>query len=174
MKNAHVFGDTYKRLGIDLRDLGCLMIDTENPVASEIDPESEYKSPDPKKFWVNGVLDNWHATVRYGFLNGVTADDVDAVIGDMEVPKEIYVKGLEVFPSTYPDEQYDCLVALVVSPALFDLNTQLSVLPNVNTFPVYKPHVTIGYFKKGAAADVRLRGTIRTLGFDYGQNLPRA
>lgn len=171
MNNAHKFADIYERLGIDLRDLGCLMIDTENPVMGEVDPDSQYKSPDPKKFWVNGLLDNWHATVRYGFLNGVTADDVDRVITGLDIPSEVYPYDTEVFPSPYADEPYECLVALVRHPALYDLNTALSVLPNVNTFPVYKPHVTIGYFKKGAAKDVMLRGAVRTLGFDYGQNL---
>lgn len=171
MKNAHDVPQIYERLGIDLRDLGCLMIDTESPVDGEIDSSSTYTSSDPKKFWVDGLLDWWHATVRYGFLDGVTRADVDAVLVGMPVPIELNVIGTEVFPSPYPAEPYDCLVARVESPELTDLNTALGILPNVNTFAEYKPHITIGYFQPGSTGAVSLKDKVKTLGFNYGNKL---
>jgi hypothetical protein len=148
------------------------MLNTESPVLHYGDAVP-YVSPDPKKFWVKGLLDHWHVTVRYGFLSGVSANDVDDVLGQFELPEHLSVTDTEIFPSPYPDEQYDCLVARVEDKKLNDMNQALSVLPNVNTFPEYKAHITIGYFKKGTVPDVSLRSLVKTTGLDYGQNLPR-
>lgn len=171
MKNAHAFPATFERLGIDLRDLGCLMIDTESPVLNEINPTAAYVSPDPKKFWVDGLLDHWHVTVRYGFLPGVNRQDVDAVVNRMRPVRRLDIIGTEIFSSPYENEPYDCLVALADSQLLRDMNTALSVLPNVNTFPEYKPHITIGYFKPGSAGQVTLKNAVKTIGLNYGNKL---
>lgn len=174
MKNAHVFSSVYDRLGIDLRDLGCLMIDTDSPVNYLSDALTPYVSPDPKKFWVKGLLENWHATVRYGFLSGVSADDIDLVLEHVEIPDTLKISGIDVFPSPYPDEKYDCLVARVEDSRLVDMNTALSVLPNVNTFPVYKAHITIGYFEQVPSnPDVTLLGEVKVKGLNYGHKMPR-
>lgn len=170
MKNAHTFPHIYDRMGIDLRELGCLMLNTESPVAS-MGEAKPFVSPDPKKFWVKGILDHWHVTVRYGFLQGVAANDVDDVLADFDVPAELKVTGTEIFPSPYKDEVYECLVARVEDPRLVAMNTALSVLPNVNTFPEFKAHITIGYFEK--APEVELKDTVKTLDFDYGHVLKR-
>ncbi len=52
--SAHKYGKVYEDLGIDLSDLGCLMLKTDTPDTSFIDDSDLYVSPDPKKFWVNG------------------------------------------------------------------------------------------------------------------------
>lgn len=175
MKNAHEFGHIYDRLGIDLRDLGCIMLNTENPVSWMDDvADSAYVSPDPKKFWVKGLLDHWHVTVRYGLLPGVTANDVDEVLGWLPLPTHLYIDSFEIFPSPYPDEEYECMVARVDDQSLRDMNAALSVLPNVNTFVEYKPHITVGYFKKGQIPDMDFsENGVGTLNLDYGHNLPR-
>lgn len=175
MKNAHDFPQVYERLGIDLRDLGCLMLNTKTPVnwLAEDAAEKEYVSPDPKKFWMKGLLDHWHVTVRYGFLPGVSADDIDAVLADVELPSQLKISGMEVFPSPYIDERYECVVARVDDDSLVEMNEALSVLPNVNTFVKYKAHITIGYFQQGRIPDMTLEGRVKTLDLDYGHNLPR-
>lgn len=173
MKNAHEFPHIYKRWGVDLRDLGCLMLNTESPVW-EMYEAVPYVSPDPKKFWIKGLLDHWHVTVRYGFLSGITANDVDDVLADVELPSTLKISGLDVFPSPYEDEEYDCLVARVDDEALTAMNTALSVLPNINTFPEYKAHITIGYFEKNSWQPPLLKSSVKTLDLDYGHNLPRS
>lgn len=173
MKNAHDFKNIYARMGVDLSDLGCLMLNTESPVEQISSTLVPYISPDPKKFWIDGLLDHWHVTVRYGFLKGVLANDIDKVLADFEMPSTLKISGLEVFPSPYEDEKYDCLVARVEDDRLNELNTQLSVLPNVNTFPVYKAHITIGYFEQGSWLPPVLKTHVKTSSLDYGQNLPR-
>ena len=180
MKNAHEFKGLYDDLDVDLKELGCLMIDTECPV---IAPESlkdlEYVSPDPKKFWVKGVLKDWHVTVRYGLMPNVRARHIDKVLEEYPLPKSLEVDKIEIFPSPYEDERYDCYVALVNDKKLHEMNQQLSVLPNLNTFPVYKPHITIGYFKRGwnnvlkGILEEILLYSVETIGYNYGHILSK-
>jgi 2'-5' RNA ligase len=172
VKNAHAFPQVYDRLGIDLRSLGCLMLNTETPVQT-YHGGTAYISSDPKKFWIQGMLDHWHVTVRYGFLDGVAADDIDAVLAEVDFPKYLKLTGTEVFESPYETEQYECLVARVEDESLEAVNTALSVLPNVNTFPEYKAHITIGYFLKGQSPAVALKDVVKTLDLNYGERLPR-
>jgi hypothetical protein len=55
-----------------------------------------------------------------------------------------------MFPSPFPEtEHYECIVGLVRSWDLTIANTQLGVLPNIATYPTYKPHITIGYVEQG-------------------------
>lgn len=169
MKNAHEYPWIYKEWGVDLRDLGCLMLDTESPVAEIKGSYEPYVSPDKKKFWLNGLSKDWHVTVRYGFLQGITRQHVKDVLSDLEVPTELSISGLDVFPSPYPDEKYNCLVAKVEDESLNAMNTALSILPNVNTFPEYKAHITIGYFTQ--IPEIELKETVRTLYFDFGSVL---
>jgi 2'-5' RNA ligase len=177
MKNAHSFPEVYKSLGINLNSLGCLMLTTENPLKGKIPEEGQYISPDPEKFWMKGALKEWHVTVRYGFLPSVKREHVKAVLSDMDKPRLLIASGFEVFPSTIPDEDYECVVMRVSSSHLQNMHKQLSVLPNIETFPTYKPHVTLGYFKSGWFHDnkdsiIELRkGLIEADEFDYGKNL---
>jgi 2'-5' RNA ligase len=144
---------------------------------SKVPSEGEYVSPDPEKFWMKGLLKDWHVTVRYGFLPGVKKEHVLEVIDVDDVPEYVGFDGFEVFPSTVPNEDYECVVARVNSNALRYLNEQLSVLPNVNTFPTYKPHITIGYFKPGwfdenaSSMEHIVRGFIKTSDLDFGKEL---
>lgn len=170
LKNAHAYPHIYDRLGINLSDLGCLMLSTESPVEF-LGDATPYISPDPKKYWIKGLLDHWHVTVRYGFLPGVATNDVDDVLKDVEIPNTLSLSGVEIFPSPYADEPYECLVARVEDERLKQMNQALSVLPNVNTFPEFKAHITIGYFVK--APTVVLKSSVSTLDFDYGHDLVR-
>ena len=177
MKNAHDFPSLYKELNINTNTLGCLMLTTENPLTDTVPSEGQYVSPDPEKFWMKGLLKDWHVTVRYGFLPGVKKSHVEQVLEGIDVPEYLGFDEFEVFPSTIPDEDYECVVARVNSNALRYMNQQLSVLPNVNTFPVYKPHITIGYFKPGwfdensSGMERIVKGFVKTGEFDFGKEL---
>lgn len=70
------------------------------------------------------------------------------------------------------NSDYDVLKVDVTGKSLHDLNAKIAKLPNANTFPTYKPHVTIAYLKKGIgsrfAGDARFKGkqiTFDTLTF---------
>ena len=149
MKNAYEFKAVYDTLGVNLNTLGCLMLETEKPKI-ELTGAIPYVSPDPEKFWINGILDDAHVTVRYGFMPEVKATHINEVLRSVFKPSYVTIFDLEMFPSPFPDtEPYECIVGLVSSWDLTTANVQLGVLPNVATYPIYKPHVTIGYVEKG-------------------------
>lgn len=153
------------------------MLDTENPVPNlVIDAGDEHYSTDIRKKYVKGLQTEWHVTVRYGLLERVRKPHVDRVLEGFELPTELRLGDAELFPSTDPNEPYECVVALVKDDTLFELNKQLSVLPNVSTFVEYKPHITIGYFRPGFFLENRYQfhfngDTVKVLGLNYGNAL---
>ena len=176
IRGANDVPEIYEDLGINISELGVLMLSTENPLAEPIPADAEFKSENPDHWWVKGLLDHWHATVRYGFLPGVKKSHVDRVVGDIQLPSHLLLNGhFECFSSPYKDDDYDCVVFVLRSRELNELNAALSVLPNVNTYIEYKPHITIGYFQPGWFAKNRkllvAKDYVKVLGYDYGHRL---
>lgn len=179
-RNANEFPDVYEDLGVRTWAMGCLMLDTTKPYLDlELHDGDEHISEDPRKRFVKGATKDWHVTARYGFLDSVRKRHIDAVLEGFELPTELVIDHYSVFPSTDPEEPYDCVVARVQDIRLNRLNEQLSVLPNVNTFVEYKPHITIGYFRPGfykdriAQLNDQTRLTVKVLGLNYGDVLSR-
>lgn len=185
---AHDYPEIYEDLGIDLRTLGCVMLKTEQPDTSFIDDEDLYVSPDPAKFWIRGrVAGDSHVTLRYGLLPSVRQQHVRRILDDVHLPQQLCVTDLQRFDSPYDDEPYECIVARVESSnaliggwELQEINAALSLLPNVNTFANYKPHVTLAYVKEGwwfnnygdAYQAARNLLPMRTKGLDFGKMVP--
>ena len=63
------FAEMYAQLGIDTGKLGCIMIDTEPLVNSDIIPEEDYYYSEDQK-WVQGNVSEEvpHVTLLYGLL----------------------------------------------------------------------------------------------------------
>lgn len=180
---AHDYPEVYESLGIDLKTLGCVMLKTEEPDTSFIADEDLYVSPDPAKFWIKGrASGNSHVTLRYGLLPSVRQEHVRRIMDDVNLPRQLFVDHLEMFPTTYDDEPYECIVARVTDSQgeLKWANDALSLLPNINTFSGYKPHVTLAYVKQGwwmknwqVARDAAyVMQPMRTKGLDMGRMKP--
>lgn len=136
-------------------------------------PEGDYRS------WVAGPVaeSGAHVTAKYGLLTPAyeMKDVINELIG---WPREITVEieDIEVFPSPYADLQYGCLVARLGGDQLREMNAALSVLPHVDSFTEYKPHLTIAYLTPDVAsyagvpeATSWLVGTqLAVTGIDYG------
>jgi hypothetical protein len=152
---AHDFKAMYDEMGIDLKDLGCIMLDTEAPEFNwpEYTKEDDfYTSDDPALFWVKGLVsqDTPHVTLLYGLMQDGKAwkKQVDTVLSD-RVPETVEISGIECFGSPYDDDPYYCLVAtLDTQYGLLECNERLSMLPHVKTFPGYKAHITLAYIRK--------------------------
>lgn len=139
--------------------LGCVMLDTTSPVdedkIDDVFRQNAYVSENPDYPHVDGIVPNHHITVHYGFLPEVTVDHMAKVVSrwgrfdDNILSMRLPLTFAEVFPSSIPGEEYECVVARV-EPLywLLEMREQIRVLPNLSTFP-YKPHVTVGYFNKG-------------------------
>lgn len=137
-------------MGIDISSLGCVMLGVEPINLSDvIDPEWAYVSPDPDRFWIDGITKNTHVTLLYGLLQPAHAIEsaIDEVLEGWEKPERVEMDMLDVFPSPFEDEPYSCIVARQTRPqqALLEAHQRLSLLPHINTYPTYKAHVTLAY-----------------------------
>jgi hypothetical protein len=177
LKSSFEYPGLHEELGVGW-DLGCLMLDTENPAPGlVVDAGDTHHSANPRNRYVRGLCTEWHTTIRHGLLPNVKRQHVDRVLDGAELPTHVRVVGFENFGVRAVDESYDCVVALVEDPLLESLHNQLAVLPNVLTFPEYRPHITIGYFKPGwfeanydYLANMPSR-TVKTKGLNYGNTL---
>ena len=181
MTSAHDFQEVYDDLGIDLSDLGCVMLGTETPDTSFIDDRELYYARDEKRFWIDGRVKDSHVTLKYGLLKTVKREHVDKVLEGLALPKMLMGDELVKFDSPYADEPYECIVMKIgkdtrnnYSRQMLSLNERLNFLPHVNTFPDYNPHVTLAYVRKGwyARNSDKLWGrgvTVKTTELDYGE-----
>lgn len=156
--SANDFPHVYAALGIDLNKLGAVMADTEPIPISELvtKPEPDlYHAANDDHFWVRGAVGETgaHVTILYGLLKHATKlkAEIHEVLGDWTLD-DVEIEKVGVFQSPYADEPYECIVAhLKVTPQLLEGHARLELLPHVNTFLKYRPHVTLAYVKKGAA-----------------------
>lgn len=172
-------------LGVDVSELGCVMLDVEPiDLGGVIPPEWEYHSPDPAHRWVSGVqTGGQHITLLYGLLRNANTirEHVDEVLDGWSPGGRLAVFWVDTFPSTFPDEDYVCLVGRLAGPtepppfALRDAHQRLSMLPHVNTHREYVPHVTFAYVRREFAAAARdalaevLPVELRVIGLNYGR-----
>lgn len=151
-----------RRFGIDPSDVGTVMLDVEDDgAAAVLDEEMFYTSDNPKLWWVKGRELIPHVTLMHGLLPMVDQEAVDEVLADWEMPT-VVANDLTVFPGP-ADEPYDCIVSTRQQGAyqrgLLDAHARLSMLPHMNFYPEYTPHVTVAYVKKESTAEAldRLR-----------------
>jgi len=145
----------YKKLGIDIKKLFCVMANVEwteeqNKMFADLLENSwaqPYTSSD--KSWIKWYVygNHPHVTVLYGLLDKVDDTMVKTVLSDW-TPDPLTIKEISYFDS--PDqEEYYCIIAKVdVTQNLLDARSKLELLPHINTFPDYKAHITIGYIQK--------------------------
>ena len=148
-----------ERLGIDPSDVGTVMLDVEDDnVASVLDEDMLYTSTDPKQWWVKGREGTPHVTLLHGLLPQVDQEAVDEVLAGWELPVLI-MNQLTVFPGPL-EQPYNCIVSTRTpehSSELLAAHARLSMLPHVNFYPEYTPHVTIAYVHKTATEDALAR-----------------
>jgi len=180
MKNAHEFEGLYDDL-FDFPKAGYVMIDVATPFDQGV-PDSvkalEYVSPNPDMYWMKGLTNRWHVTARGPLDPRVRQSHCKQVLEAVELPKYLTLGDIAVFPSPYPEEQYDCIVMHVEDDALFEINAQLAVLPGVQTYIPYLPHITLGYFQSGHTDFLTdtlwdiTDYTVDVLGYDFGRMQP--
>lgn len=168
-------------LGLDPDDLGFVGLEVELPwpYRAVLPLEWAYNSPTQKH--VNGYDANPHITLLYGLLFKAHAhkDWIDGVLADWHKPNLVLMPGAEAFDGDDGVEPYSAIVLTLEDndwdlAALKGANDRLRKLPHVNGFPVYRPHVTVGFvkreFKDKALArilEVEPR-PLNTGGIDYG------
>ena len=88
-----------------------------------------------------------HITLLYGFL-----EDKISVKEVINTAKKVIPGQVEILArgaSIFEGENYDVVKLDVENPLLHACNAELRKFPYKETFPDYKPHMTLGYVKKG-------------------------
>ena len=149
----HQFRELHARLGIDTQKLGCIMLDVEPiDLGDALDPDWLYYSPTMP--YCQGQPSEAHVTLLYGLLRPgpEMRAEVDEVLAGWK-PTDVRTKTIHVFPSVN-GEPYSCIV-LKLAPTrdLMEAHARLSLLPHIDTFWDYRPHVTLAYVKAEHEAD---------------------
>lgn len=152
--SSYSFPGVYEDLGLNVQKLGCIMLNTEPLTVSDIISEDHlYYAADPDQYkFVDGIVSERvpHVTILFGLMRSgpEMKKHVDAVLSDWELPA-LEIEKVDFFESKIPTEPYYCLVAKIKpSPELLEGNARLRLLPHVDTFPEYHPHITLAYIKK--------------------------
>ena len=125
---------------------GCVMIETPfdnwSEITSIIDVQDLYNEPGDNPY---GIQNNPHLTLLYGLHKEVTPEMVESALDGFKGSK-ININGVGIFEN----EKFD-VVKLNVDPtgSLLVMHDKLCEFPHTSYYPVYEPHITIGYVKKG-------------------------
>jgi 2'-5' RNA ligase len=106
--------------------------------------EDVFRDPSDPSF---GREDEIHVTVLYG-LHDTQPDEIREFLAK-EAPIEVRLGDVTIFKS---NDKFDVVKVDVFGPDLHRLNRSLrSNFRYTTNFPMYKPHVTIAYVRKGRA-----------------------
>ena len=143
--------DLYARMGIDVKKLGCVMLNVSAIDLHRHVPDALWYR-DPETPWINGPELEPHITLLFGLMESAHTwrEYVDEVMEGWTAPEFIGIRSFERFGG--PTAPYDAIVGVVNYGHfhLKDAHQRLSRLPHINTFP-YQPHLTVGYVVKGTA-----------------------
>lgn len=179
--SSHKYPEVYAMLGVDTGDLGCIMIDTEPIVVSDVIPESDvYMKPDQPESHTQGYVSEVtpHVTLLYGLMSSGPAMKlhVDEVLKEWGQPAGVTIDEVTFFYGN-PEEPNVVIVAKIkVTDELQEGNARLRLLPHIDTFPKYHPHITLAYVKDSAdyagyvkVLNDKLSGqTVKVVGLNYG------
>jgi len=124
---------------------GCVMLyftfPEINKIHDAIDPDHIYEEDRDKTY---GLEDEPHTTLLYGLHKEVTLNEIKKIL-DSYVYYPCTIKNASLFEN----EKYDVLKFDVEGKNLHETNDDLKKYPFTSDYPVYHPHLTIGYIKPG-------------------------
>ncbi len=139
-KNIKSFSDFFSS-----KPKGCVMIKVEctewKNLGSIINKDDLYTENDKK-----GLDTDPHITVLYGLYEDVKQENIEEILKNYKTPT---ANGTDI--SVFEANDYDILKIGIESEDLANMNALLSALPHASDHPIYKPHLTVAYIKKGCA-----------------------
>lgn len=133
---------------------GCLMGIFPSKTSQQIKTFAKNMIPESAVFVdedTKGMETDIHVTVKYG-IHTKDAKDVQKAV---EGFGKFTIKLTMISKFTPDDEEYDVLKIGVESLRLRELNALVSrKLENTDKHPIYNPHVTLAYVKKGTCQDL--------------------
>jgi len=127
-------------------EYGCLMLYVDIPNWSELTKdilEEDLFEKDNERY---GIETEPHITILYGVHSDVPDEKVENLFkgidkGDFDIKV--------ISKNCFFNKDYDVLKLDISSEKLNQLNKLGKTLPHTDTYPTYKPHMTIAYLKKG-------------------------
>lgn len=114
-----------------------------------IPPQHLYTDPNDSSY---GYGDYPHVTIKYGFEPDIDRMDVAKILKGVS-PFLVNLVALNQFNS---HTDYDVVKFEVAkNPTLMELRRRCDGYPNTDSYPEYKPHMTLAYVKKGAFPHIR-------------------
>lgn len=177
--SASDYPSLYEDLDIDMDSLGCIMMNTVMiPVAQYVNnPDADIYTEGEHTSGLVGEIEP-HVTLLFGLLeNGnIWRDKVNTVLQEWKLPYVIIEK-VSFFDL---GDSYAVIGLVEKTPEIIDGHERLTLLPHINTFSEYHPHITLAYIKHEADVEkwVKALGKIydgqkiSTLGLNYG-DLPK-
>lgn len=169
------FPEIYEDLGIDFDNLGCIMMNTNKiPVAQYI------KKPEEDLFvkegWGGGLAgeNSAHVTLLFGLLENGNEwkNKVDTLLVDWKMDT-VTIEEVSYFDL---GDSYAIVGLLEKTNEIVDGHERLTLLPHINTFSEYHPHITLAYIKKDVELDKWIKPLakkyngqkVATTGINYG------
>lgn len=127
-------------------EYGCVMLYFNFPelikIQDVINPKDIYKEDGDNTY---GLENEPHTTLLFGLHEEVSLEDVKSILEKFTF-STCKVHNI----STFNNPKYDILKFEVKGDNLHQCNKELKQFPYTNTFPDYKPHLTIGYLQPGS------------------------
>lgn len=159
--------------GFDTPDLECVMLDlgplqVKSPFGAAWQEKELFYGKHPKLKYAQGAVaeKEAHVTLLFGIHPSETyVDDVMTALGDWQ-PDDVYIQEVSFFPSNVEGEDYTVIVGKVLPTAnLLLARKRLETLDYTDSFPEYKPHVTLAYIK--GSKPKRIQRWVNTLNAYY-------
>lgn len=149
------YPDLYSDMDIDVDDLGCIMLDLEPMEVLSHMPQSSENDLFENPKWDQGSVPAEtvpHVTLLYGLLENGNKwkNKVDQLLDGWNLDS-VKIDHVDFFDT--PDS-YAVIAHLEKTPELVDGHERLTLLPHINTFSEYLPHMTLAYVKKEADVNV--------------------
>jgi HK97 family phage portal protein len=177
--SANDFPGLYDDIDIDVDKLGCIMIDTETIKVTKFveGGTADLVEAGVASDHVMGAVAEReaHVTLLFGLLeNGnVWKDKVDTLLEGWSLDG-VLIKDVTAFDL---GDSYAIVGLIKKTPELTDGHERLTLLPHIQTFSEYKPHLTLAYVEHDAevadkwveALRSEYKGTsLNTKGINYG------
>lgn len=172
IESARTYSHMYGSLGIDIDNLGCLMLDVQNnPYLKQSLSENVVVDGGETRgcMWFG----SGHITLLYGFMHPAKeySKAIDTLLNGIKF-KDMKIKSVELFETTVQNSY--CLVATIKQNDVLDeAHSRLSFLPHLNTFAEYRPHITLAYVNTHNINMVHLNNMLAgsdvvPIGLNYG------